>query len=220
MKLPPLPGHRIEVVRKLPSDTDAKFVEIDEQEVRMRFADGARSEPFRYSTVVRAKLDAVVVAPHFVGADGQRMVVLRSAFRPPAALRPMSARPIEEKASLGELWELPAGLVEPDETSPEGLKRCAARELFEETGCELAPESMQPLGPAMFPAPAVLGERHFFFHAVVDWSTRVEPPLDGSILERQASIVAVPLAAALEACASGEIEDEKTELALRRLRAL
>lgn len=127
---------------------------------------------------------------------------------------------MEEKESLGELWEVPAGLVEPDEASPEGLRRCASRELFEETGYAVPPERIELLGPALFPAPAMIGERHFFFHAVIDPENRVEPPLDGSILERNAVVVAVSLEDALAGCASGEIEDEKTELALWRLRAL
>ena len=42
--------------------------------------------------------------------------------------------PIPERESLGNLWELPAGLVEVEERSPEGVRACARRELLEELG--------------------------------------------------------------------------------------
>jgi ADP-ribose pyrophosphatase len=219
MKLPPLPGHRVEVLQSTkPPPAERRFLDIDETKLVARFADGVVSEPFAYSIVLRGRLDAIVVVPHFQAPSGERMVVLRSALRPPVALRPMESRPIEERASLGELWEVPAGLVEPDELSPEGLRRCAARELFEETGFRVDVAEIRDLGPSMFPAPALIGERHFYFHAVIDPSAGVAPTEDGSVLERQAELCIVPLELALEACRTGEIEDLKTELALRRLR--
>jgi len=195
-------------------------MEVEELELRARFADGTTSEVFRYSTVVRERLDVVVIVPHFRAEDGRAMVLLRSALRPPPMLRPADARPMEEKESLGELWEVPAGLVELDELSPEGLRMAAARELLEETGFDVPPNHIEPLGPSMFPVPAMIGERHFYFHARVDPARRGEPPLDGTVLERNARIEIVPLADALAACRAGEIEDEKTELALRRLKEL
>jgi ADP-ribose pyrophosphatase len=181
------------------------------------FADGTVSEPFEYDTIDRRWLDAVVIAAHFRGDDGRRRVILRSALRPPVALRSRERSPIPEKDTLGALWELPAGLVEEDEQSPEGLQRCAARELMEECGIEVAPEAMHALGPSAFPAPGVIGERHFFFHVEVDPSAMRVPTEDGSALEKQAKLLMLPLDEALALTRSGEIEDEKTELSLRRL---
>jgi ADP-ribose pyrophosphatase len=175
------------------------------------------SEPFSYDWVERTALDAVVVAAHYVGAGAQRLVYLRSALRPPVSLRPMECRPWPEKSPLGVLWELPAGLVEPDECSREGLARCAARELGEELGFELPPEALRPLGPSTFPAPALIGERHHYFHVVVSPAERKRPSEDGSVLERDAAVLAVPLEQALAFVAQGQIEDAKTELGLRRL---
>ena len=174
------------------------------------------SEPFNYDCADRTRMDAVVVVPHYQAAEG-RVVVLRSALRPPVAVRPQEVWPMPEKDSLGELWEVPAGLVEADERSLEGLRGCAARELFEETGFEVDPSRVLALGPSTFPAPGMIGERHFFFHAEVEPAATRPPPEDGSVLERAAKIVHVPLAVALDACRNGEVEDAKTELALRRL---
>lgn len=221
MPLPPLPGHRVRVdSSKLPAERDRGFLNVRRLEARVAFTTGETSASFPYDCVDRAALDAVVVVPHYRAASGERFVVLRSALRPPVATRPPEVWPIPEPDHLGEMWEVPAGLVEPSERSVEGLRRCAARELHEETGFDVAIEHIEPLGPSMFPAPGMVGERHFYFHAEVDPRARVTPPEDGSALERHAAIVDVPLDAALEACRTGEIEDAKTELALRRLAEL
>jgi ADP-ribose pyrophosphatase len=111
-------------------------------------------------------------------------------------------------------------LVEPDERSEAGLRRCAARELYEETGAEVAPEALFPLGPSTFPSPGVIGERHFYFHAEIDAMALVPPVEDGSVLERQAALVTVTIEDALMLVRAGEIEDAKTEIALRRLAEL
>jgi ADP-ribose pyrophosphatase len=189
-------------------------------DLRARFHDGTISEPFVYDVVTRKLLDAVVVVPHFRDAAGVRHVLLRSALRPPVAFRPREAWPFPELPTLGGLWEVPAGLVEVDERSEEGLRACASRELFEETGAHVSPSLMLPLGPSTFPCPGLLGERHFFFHAEIDHPALVPPPEDGSVLERGARLVPVSLAAALAFCRTGEIEDAKTEIALRRFAEL
>ena len=76
---------------------------------------------------------------------------------------------------------------------------------------------MLELGPPSHPAPAIIGEAHHYFHVEVDPTTRTEPDGDGSPVEAGAVIVSLPLDDALAACRRGEIRDEKTELALRRL---
>ncbi len=216
MALPPLPGHRLRIASD-PEPTDRGFLWLRRLRMVATFADGTESAPFPYDCVGRRALDAVVVVPHFASADGTRMVLLRSALRPPPFVRPMDARPMPERDSLGELWEVPAGLVEPDEISPEGLKVSAARELLEETGYDVAPSSMEPLGHGTFPCPGVIGERHFFFHVEIDPTKRGHATEDGSVLERAAALAEISLLDALEACRAGEIEDAKTEIALRRL---
>lgn len=219
--LPPVPHIVIEVLDGPPAPIGGDgFLRLLRPRVRVRFTDGTVSEPFVYDVIDRTRLDAVVIAAHYVGTDGRRMVFLRTAVRPPVALRPPASRPIPERPTLGNLWELPAGLVETDEQSAEGLRRCAARELFEELGLEVAPEALRELGPSTFPSPGVVGERHFFFHVEVEPSRRVKPPEDGSALEHNALIAAIPLDEALDLARAGELEDAKTELGLRRLAEL
>jgi len=65
--------------------------------------------------------------------------------------------------------------VEPHERSEGGLLSCAARELFEEIGANVDPSALAPLGPSTFPAPGVIGERHFYFRAQIDPRALVPP---------------------------------------------
>jgi ADP-ribose pyrophosphatase len=220
MQLPDLPRHTLVLVEDRPSRDPPGFLRLRRVMLRVRFADGTESAPFEYDTIDRGRLDAVVIAAHFRGAGGRREVFLRSALRPPVALRARDVSPVVEKDTLGALWELPAGLVELDERTPEGLRRCAARELLEEVGIEVDAGAVRPLGPSGFPAPGVIGERHFFFHVEVDPSRARAPTEDGSALERHAKVCAVPVDHAIDLCRRGVIEDEKTELALRRLAEL
>jgi ADP-ribose pyrophosphatase len=206
--LPAPPAIRVEVVRDRSAEARATggFLDVRRLDMVARYPDGTVSAPFAYDIGTRAALDAVVIAAHYV-EDGVRRVFLRSCVRPPVALR--GVPPSHD----GTLWELPAGLVEPDEDPAAS----AARELGEELGFAAAARDMKPLGNWMFPVPAMIGERHLFFSIEVDPHSRATPTEDGSALERAAAILTLPVTEVLEHCRRGTIRDEKTELALRRL---
>lgn len=216
----PLPPPHSLLRDEAPPPAGPPFLSARRETFRIRFAGGETSEPFVYDTVGRTRLDAVVVAAHFRAGDGRTHVFLRSALRPPVAMRPVEARPLPERDDLGSLWELPAGLVEEDERSPEGLVACAARELREELGFEVEAARLLPLGPSSFPAPGMIGERHFYFHVDVDPAKRAVPSEDGSPLKRHAAVISAPLDELLEVARQGGLEDAKSELALRRLQEI
>jgi ADP-ribose diphosphatase len=214
-RIPPLPEISLELIEDLSPPAADGFLRLCRRRLALHFPDGEASEQFVYDAVDRAAIDAVVIAAHF-SARGARSVYLRSAVRPPVALRDATRSPVDE-AAPSSLWELAAGLVEPDEQSEVGLRRCAQRELAEELGFRVEVDALRTLGPSTFPAPGICAERHFFFEVEVDPAARGEPELDGSPLERGGVVCAVTLADALDACRAGAIEDAKTELALRRL---
>jgi ADP-ribose pyrophosphatase len=203
-----LPSIRVEVAHPPPAEARAVggFLDVHRTKLTLAFPDGSRSPVFPYDVTTRAAIDAVVFAATFV-KEGVRHIYLRSAVRPPAALR--VTPPLHD----GVLWELPAGLIEPGEDAAEA----AARELAEELGFQADPRAMQPLGEWTFPSPGVIAERHVFFYVEVDPSARTPPTEDGSALEKFASILALPVADALEHCRRGAIRDAKTELGIRRL---
>jgi ADP-ribose pyrophosphatase len=208
LPLPALPVIRLVVATDRSAEAPALggFLDVRRLELRATYPDGTESRPFPYDVAARAALDAVIIAACYV-ERGVRHVYLRSAVRPPCALRPIPP------AHDGALWELPAGLVEPGEEPA----ATAARELAEEVGFEASAADMRPLGPWTFPAPGMIGERHLFYVVDVDPATRTQPTEDGSALERAAAIVALPVTDALDYCRRGDIRDAKTELALRRL---
>jgi ADP-ribose pyrophosphatase len=211
------PAIRLELVEDLSPPAGEGYLRLVRRRFRAVYPDGSRSDPFLYDETDRRQLDATVIAAHFVDAEGVRHVYLRSALRPPVYMRDPNRdpRPFPERG--GGLWELPAGLVEVAEQTPQGLYESARRELREEVGFDVPVKSLRELGPSTYPAPGVIAERHFYFEVVVDPVEQAEPGLDGSALEKFGIVWCLPLLSALELCRRGEIEDAKTELALRRL---
>lgn len=203
--LPEIPNVELAVIGDRSEEREG-FLTLKRYELAV-VRNGRRSTSFRYDMVERRALDASVMAAHYIDAGGTPCVFLRSAVRPPTALRPIEPR------FSGILWELPAGLIEPGEEP----RAAAAREVEEELGFAVTPEAMLPLGEWSFPAPGFVGEMHWFFHVRVDPASRHEPGGDGSPLEADAHVVGVPIDEALGACRDGRIRDAKTELALRRL---
>jgi ADP-ribose pyrophosphatase len=206
--LPAPPAIRVAIARDRSHEARAGggFLNLRRVDLVAHYPDGSESAPFAYDMATRNALDAVVIAAFFVDA-GVRHVFLRSAVRPPCAFR--SVPPTHG----GNLWELPAGLVEPGEDPASA----AARELGEELGFSADSSAMQPLGEWTFPTPGMIGERHIFFAVEVDPRARATPTEDGSALEHAAAILALPLADAIQHCREGAVRDSKTELALRRL---
>jgi ADP-ribose pyrophosphatase len=214
---PEFPSIRLELLEDLSPEAPPGFLRLVRRRLRAHYPDGTGSAPFVYDEVDRKSIDAVVIVAHYLAKSGERRVYLRSALRPPVYFRGASRLPIPLPDSKGALWELPAGLVEQDEQTPAGVVAGAARELHEEVGFSVSPGSLRALGTSTYPSPGVIAERHFYYEVVVDPSTRVEPGLDGSALEKDGVIFDVPVTDALAMCTRGEIEDAKTELALRRL---
>ncbi len=215
--LPPLPALGIQVLADHSPRQGPGFLRLRRHRLSVTYPDGSVSAPFTYDDVDRQALDAVVLAVHYLDAQGRRWVHLRSALRPPVCLRRPESGSRPGEADTGRLWELPAGLIEPHERGPGGAAAAAARELEEELGYRVEAERFQPLGVSTFPSPGVIGERHHYLHVEVRPEARGQPSLDGSALEQGGLVASVPLDTALALCRAGAFEDAKTELGLRRL---
>ncbi len=216
--LPPLPDISVELLEDVSPPQSSGFMRLKRSRIRLRYPDGTRSEPMDYDEIDRRALDAVVIVAHHV-VNGTRHVYLRSAVRPPVGMRARDPSRVP-RATVGTgLWELPAGLVEPDEQTLAGTAVSAQRELLEELGFDVQVADLKLLGPPAFASPGMVAERYFFYEVIVDPERQGEPTLDGSPLERQAAIASIALPDALKAVETGEVEDVKTELALHRLQA-
>jgi ADP-ribose diphosphatase len=182
------------------------FMNVRRLDLVARYPDGSESETFAYDVVERKAIDAVAIVAYARAGAGEPEVYLRTAVRVPLILR--DGFGIDE----GNMWELPAGLIDEGESPPEA----AARELEEELGFRVEPDALEPLGEWVWPAPGFIAERHFYFCVDVTALHRGTPTEDGSPLERGAAIERVPLGSILARCRDGRLRDAKTELALRR----
>jgi ADP-ribose pyrophosphatase len=194
--------------------SDGGFLRVRRLLLRNRYGSAEVSRDYAYDCVERAAIDAVAIVLYARTPD---RVCVRSAIRPPLSLRPSYALPIAATHADPTLFEIPAGLVEPDEHGEEGLRACAARETMEEVGLPIAADAFFRLGPAVFLSPGLSAEKIYFLAAEADPESAGAPSLDGSPVEERAIVRWLMLDDALDACRTGAIEDAKTEVAIRRL---
>lgn len=206
----------IEIVDDKTASTpsDGGFVRVRRLTLRNRHGGAEPSREYPYDCAERAATDAVGIV---LFARTPDRVCVRSSIRPPLALRPTYALPIAAESADPTLFEIPAGLVEPDEKGEDGLRACAARETMEEVGLAIAADAFFRLGPAVFLSPGLSAEKLYFLAAEADPDSAVAPTLDGSPVEEGAIICWLALEDALEACRNGALEDAKTEVGIRRL---
>ncbi|MEZ4407968.1 MAG: NUDIX hydrolase [Polyangiales bacterium] len=207
--------------RAATTPSDKGFLKVRRLRLRSRYEDGSVSDPYPYDCVDRAALDAVAVLlwSKREGAAGDPWVCLRTALRPPLVLRRTRELPVPDPRPELELWELPAGLIEAGERGEEGVRACAKRETEEETGYDLPLEAFALMGRGFYLSPGMCAEKIFVVRAEVpDRDARPEAKGDG-VIEQGARVEWVTLSDALARCDAGEVEDAKTEVALRRFSA-
>jgi ADP-ribose pyrophosphatase len=219
----------IEIVEDLTARArlDEGFLRLKRLRARNRRADGSVSREYPIDVIDRPSLDAVAVVVWARGPGGVE-VLTRGQLRPAAFFRRGKPSALPEPEYLL-VEEIVAGVLEPGERGLDALQRRGAEEVREEAGLDLAPERLQPLGGAFFALPGIVSEKiHLLAVEVPPRPAAGADPYapfaapdegDGSPLEEGAWLRWRPLAEALAACEAGEIEDAKTELALRRLAA-
>jgi ADP-ribose pyrophosphatase len=208
--------------RTATSRCDEGFLRLKRYRARNRRADGSLSREYPIDVIDRPTLDAVAVCLWSRGRDGIE-ILTRRGLRPAACFRRGKLTVLPEPEYLL-IEELVAGVLEPGEVGLDALRRRAAAEVLEEAGIDIPPERLERLGGAFFMLPGIASEK---IHLVAGEVPRGEGPElapaptlgDGSPLEEGAELRWRPLAAAIAACEQGEIEDAKTEIALRRLAA-
>jgi ADP-ribose pyrophosphatase len=199
---------------------DEGFLRLKRLRARNRRADGSTSPEYPIDVIDRPTLDAVAVCL-WARTDRGIEILTRRGLRPAAYFRRGRVAVLPEPEYLL-VEELIAGVLEPGELGADALRRRGADEVHEEAGIHLDPASLELLGGPFFPLPGIVSEK---IHLLVAEVGRPPGPDvaaapqegDGSPLEEGAYLVWRELGEALAACERGEIEDAKTELALRRL---
>ncbi|MCR9166477.1 MAG: NUDIX hydrolase [Nannocystaceae bacterium] len=210
----------IEVLSHAEHGGQEGFLRVERYRLRNRRDDGTLSAEYICDFLGRPKgPDAVVVVLYHRDTDGQVSVLLRAGLRPALRLgRPSDALPVPEPSTLM-FTEVVAGIVERGDLGEAGIRTRAAIEAHEEAGVRIDPTSVVFLGAGTFPSPGSMPEKFWLTAAHVEHPGAAQtPPTDGSPMEEGASCWWTPLNEAIEACVRGDIEDAKTELALRRLR--
>ena len=188
------------------------FLLLRRMRLRLILADGSRTKEGLWDYVERPMgLDAVVVAI-YRRRRGAVEVLLRSGLRVPLQF----GRPHPPSGLL--FPELVAGILERGEQSAAAAQQRAADEALEEAGLHIDANSVERLGPPLYPTPGMCAELFHFFRAEARDEEAVVPRGDGSPFEEGARLEWLALDEALARCARGEIQDLKTELGLRRLR--
>ncbi len=140
---------------------------------------------------------------------GVAIVALR--YKTESSPEPEVVLVYQRRPAIGKrIWEIPAGMVEPEERHR--LELTAARELREETG--YVADSWEFL-VRQYPAPGFSTETLTIYlarqvHPVSD-ALALDTPTDPTEIDR---VQWMPLSKALARCRSGEIEDGKTLVGL------
>lgn len=197
-----------------------KYLRLRRVHLRNQYEDGSLSEPYFCELVDRPAhgTDAVVVGLWRRGVDGQTVeVLLRKGLRPALRFGRDPARlTVPDRAPYLLLFEVVAGILEEEDRGPDGIKKRAVQEAWEEAGIRLSEDDIEPLGAPIFPTPGMAPEA---FHLVCAEAKGMShtPPGDGSPMEQGAALLWLPLAEAILMCERGEVEDAKTEVLLHRL---
>lgn len=206
----------IGIIEEEITDSGSGFLRVVRAKAKFVYPDDSESEVVTIDRVVRKSDDAVAIVA-YAKTETDIFIYLRSAVRPALVMRDFVETGVPEARDVGNLWEVPAGLVDPGERGMDGLLNAAARELHEEIGFKVEPWKFFFLGKRTFPAVGISGERVFFLAVDVSEYVKGEPTLDGSPFERYGEIVPISLTAAKQAVNDGYIYDSKTEIAINRL---
>ncbi len=210
---------RIDVVADRTSDVGPEegFLRLKRFRVQNVYADGSQSEVYDCDVISRRQPDAVAVLLYGRDDNGRVHVILRSGVRPAVYLRRHKQFVQPDDGDHLLLVEMTAGLLEDEDTGPQGVARRAAAEAREEAGFDVPMSDVQSLGAPLFPTPGISDEKVFYRAAPVELDAGAAPEGDGSVMEEAGAVVVVPLLEAISLCRSGGMPDMKTEVALLRL---
>ena len=195
------------------------FLHLRRLRLRNLHPGGERSRDWVCDFAARERgIDAVVLVLWRERGDGAIEVLLRDGLRPALIYgRPPERVPIADSKPYFLFTEVVAGIIEEGERGEAAVRRRAVEEAWEEAGFRIDADAVELLGAGSFPSPGMTAEKLWFAAARAPSGVGDALPGDGSPMEEGATTRWLGLDNAIAACMTGEIEDAKTELVLRRL---
>jgi hypothetical protein len=206
-----LPKHKLIIGPQQPAKG---FIKAVSHNIEFHFDNGEKDSMI-VDSLDKKCMDVVVIVPYERDQYGLN-IYLRSCIRPSLATREYDVGRPDKHKENPIMWELPAGLVEPEETGMEGIYSAALRELKEETGFIVPSYKIEQLGHPYFSSPGIVSERIYIMLVDVNKCNKIKPTEDGSALEKNAVVESVSLTQAFQMINDGDIVDSKTILSLYR----
>lgn len=195
------------------------FAQLRRLKIQNVRQDGSLSPIYTLDLLERPRrIDAVSILAYQPQVNsGEVQLLLRQGIRPVARLG-RAGQPTRDGVEPAlEHIEVVSGLLEEEDAGELGIKHRAAAELFEEVGLRVDPEQVEPLGPPVYLSIGIMAERIYFCCVATQLSNITTADGDGSFMEEGGSSIICTLSEALERCRRGQIQDAKTEVAIRRL---
>lgn len=206
-----------------PVELNTGFSILERYVVVNEYRDGSYSDAYNCDIVSRRSIDGVGIIP-YAYIEGELNVLLISNFRAVALFREKilgkkELKDIDEYTLS--MVEVPAGILEESELKlkkiEDGVKRCASRELLEETGYRIEPKHINMLGSFYYSSPGIITERIFVTTCDITGKKPEEPKTDGSVMEENIKPFFLPLKDAMKWCEEGVIRNALAEIAVNRL---
>jgi len=201
---------------ELTADIPNAFARLWRYRLQHIYTNNRISKEYNFDFVVTKFCDAVVVVPYYRDRDGKIIVVLRRGTRPAVYLRHLHTKTTEPVCQPVFCELVAGGVEESDYKESEGIRNRAAKELFEEAGFSVPASQLVRLGSAAFTAPSFAIEKLHFFCVEVDLANRRTDIAADDPHEEVGELEFREIADALVMCRTGEIADQKTEVALFR----
>lgn len=186
--------HRIEILQRKTIFNRSIF-KVDELQLRHELYNGAMGR--QITRLVLDRGDSVAVLPHDPAAG---VVLLCEQFRAPTTA-----------GGSGWLVEIPAGILEKDET----VESCARRETLEEIGHKV---DVLTWISTFYLSPGGSSERIHLFHGRIKFDRDISETAGVKDENEDIRILCVPVDEAFAQLHAGKIQDAKTVIALQWLR--
>lgn len=202
---------------------DTGFVTLERFIAINEYDDGSFSKEYNCDIINRKGSDAVIIVP-YAYIDNQMHVLMIKNFRPVVyykekVLNNKSAGEIDE--NIMSFLEFPAGMLEEDELNMKdsnmGIRKCAQRELEEETGYSVNIKNIKVLGHQYYSSSGIITERINIATCDITGLKPKKVKTDGSVMEENIDSFFVEFTEAIKWCKEGIIKNAGTEIGLNRL---